>query len=1273
MKLVSTVLIALGYIASINAQSIIAETKKPLKEIALIEMPYQDNAALLEEELERRAPGVAPRFAVALPVDITPFTAGDWEVLNDGTAVWRLRIKSLDAHSLNFGFTEYRMPPSGKLLFYPFNKKRVVGPFTDRDNETHGQLWTPVIEGDEIVLEVQISAAEKSNLRLRLSYVNHDFLGFGTALSGSCNLDVICGADDGYEIVDGYRDIIQSVAVYGTGGTTFCTGALINTTKNDCEPYFLTANHCMGGESPASIVVYWNYVNSFCRIPNSAASGSAGDGVLTDFNTGAIKMANYAPSDFFLLKLDDPVSSTADAFFAGWSISSDLPADTAIVIHHPNTEEKRISFEFDALHFGEWGNGDTNVPDGDHVIIPDWDIGTTEGGSSGAPLFNRNKQIIGQLHGGGAACGNDSYDSFGWIGASWEGGGTPSTRLKDWLDPDNTGVTQIDGRTQLACSFSVIAAVNNLNICAPDEVVFSLDVSENFADDVTLSLDGLPDNALATFAENPVSPGGTTTLTISNTDMLSAGSYSFTLMGTDGTNVSNYTLIMNIATGVPTISGVVPVDGTADLPLNVMFGWAGAGVDVTYDFQLGTDAALNDLVMDESGLTTANISSILLNTQTDYFWRVRGINTCGAGEWGNVTTFSTGAIACGNTNASDLPIAIDPNTEGSISSVINYAGNGTVSDVQIQGLEILHTWVGDLSATLTSPAGTTIELFNQPGVPASGFGCGGDNVAVSFSDDAAMSADDLENSCGDNIALEGDFQPIDPFAAFIGENSQGDWVLTISDVVAEDGGSLESWSLFICTTVPDEAAIFPNPTSLAVCPETTFSFYILVGNGFEGQVGFSFDGLPEGTEVTTNPVVIAPGDNVEVTVSNLPQGSYTLNVSATDGTQNSLGSVAIDVMSPLTASGLLLPNDGEADTPTGMTFTWNPTSGASSYILTIASDSDFADVVFTTTTSGTSYNVTGLDFNQTYYWHITPIGLCGEGLASDTFSFSTIPDLSTTATPSIVDICQSGVVNVLIQPGVGFGNPASVSMQASSSVQPQVTYDIDPNMVVPGMGFNATISDFGALVESSVDLVFTISDGNYSRDVTVKVSFDPVPTIPSLIEPTNGATVLSAMVVFDWYTSPNASGYLFELATDEGFTSIVLSEEVTSSSYTVSEIPGEMGVYFWRVTAINDCGQATTAPVSFNYTTATYELAGRKIDVFPNPTSERLNISFSMPFEKDLQVVFFDITGKVLDTFTILKGSEGALIDVTKYPAGIYLLKISGNTGTLVERIVIEK
>jgi hypothetical protein len=96
-------------------------------------------------------------------------------------------------------------------------------------------------------------------------------------------------------------------------------------------------------------------------------------------------------------------------------------------------DEKSISFDKDHAVLASYG-GETSPGDSTHVRIIDWDKGTTEPGSSGSPLFNSAHRVVGQLHGGGAACGNDLSDYYGRLHTSWN-----ETKIKEYLDSAKTG------------------------------------------------------------------------------------------------------------------------------------------------------------------------------------------------------------------------------------------------------------------------------------------------------------------------------------------------------------------------------------------------------------------------------------------------------------------------------------------------------------------------------------------------------------------------------------------------------------------------------------------------------------------------------------------------------------------------------------------------------------------------------------------------------------------------------------------------------------------
>lgn len=781
----------------------IARGTLPLEQVQQIVLPAQDNKSLLEEEAAARKPGRPNQFAVRVEVDIDPAQDGTWEVLPSGLAVWRHRIRSAGALSLNFGFSQYFMPEGGKLLIYSPDQKKFQGPFTLADNEDHAQLWTPIIYTDEVVLEVQVPQAKMNELALHLDYVHHDYIGLGLqrVASGSCNLDVICGAADGWSIVDNYRNIIQSAGAYTLGGTLTCSGALINNARNDCTPYFLTANHCgISNGNAASIVVYWNYQNSFCRQPNSSQSGQAGDGTLNEFNSGSVLRASYQETDFALIELDDPVDPVSIPFLAGWS--REIGADSMIGIHHPGVEEKRISFDHDPNSYGSWfGNFDST-----HVVVNDWDIGTTEGGSSGSPLFNQDRRIIGQLHGGGAACGNNDSDEYGWLHKSWEGGGTSNSRLKDWLDPDNTNVQFIDGKS---CAYVIDGSPLTATVCnsATASTNFTITAGSGFGGPVTLSLPNLPGAVTGSFANNPIQPGASTQLTLNNLGGLAAGNYTISIDGTDGSNASSSDITLTINTQLPAATALSqPANGSTNLGTTIALSWA-PQAGTLFDVEISTDPTFATVQTSVTGLSGNTYSAANLMSSTQYYWRVLPSNSCGQSIWTQPFDFTTGAVSCSTIVANNLPLTIDPGPPNNVTATLNYPNPGSITDVNVIKIQGTHTWLSDLTFTLTSPQGTSVVLVDQE--------CGNDqNFDVGFDDQATGT---LPCPYTDGMA----YPAIGTLSDFIGENPMGNWTLEVADGAGQDGGSVDQVQLEICgvltiTSVENgleqlELNLWPNP------------------------------------------------------------------------------------------------------------------------------------------------------------------------------------------------------------------------------------------------------------------------------------------------------------------------------------------------------------------------------------------------------------------------------------------------------------------------------
>ena len=416
--------------------------------------PVDLERALAEDEATRGS--VPLRSGLVIQAGLAPDTHGTWQELAGGDRLWRIRVSSPGALWLGLGFGTWRLQEGGALTVSDPAGRVVLGPYTARHVRRHGQLHLPPVPGETALLELRWPAAradEVPNIHLgRVTHGYREWGGTGLAAPGAeavielgggpsqgfCNVGVNCPLGSSFQHEK--LGVIQLL----TGGTPFCSGTLINNTDSDCRPLVLTARHCLygfgpqGGPAidPAEVTFRFNYEQPQCD------SGPAPTNQLV---VGSIELASWSGSDFALLELDEAVPSNFAHRFNGWDRRTE-PASETWSIHHPSNAPRKISFNNDpvvtaqaGIHFGR---------------VSEWEVGTTELGSSGAPIFDGEHRVVGQLLGGLAACDVFDFDEFGKLSGSWNGpiGGMLTQRLRDHLDPDGTGVELLDGLDPALCA-----------------------------------------------------------------------------------------------------------------------------------------------------------------------------------------------------------------------------------------------------------------------------------------------------------------------------------------------------------------------------------------------------------------------------------------------------------------------------------------------------------------------------------------------------------------------------------------------------------------------------------------------------------------------------------------------------------------------------------------------------------------------------------------------------------------------------------------------------
>lgn len=364
--------------------------------------PMDNRTLLLQDELTLDRSKIL-RIGVARELTVRA-EDGAWTQLADGSQLWAAEVVSPNALAMRLHFADLALPAGAELAVYGvdgnagFGAGPAVAPELIRGGNERGERWSGTMGGERARIEYLAPAGSDTvALPFRVDLLHHIYrdpiaeAAVTEKAAGPCHNDPSCFPEWAGETAS-----VARIAIPFPGGIGLCTGQLINNLSSDFTPYFLTANHCIsdGGEAFGT-EFFWFYQTSTCGGPAPSLAS-------VPRSQGATLISTSTPSDYTLLQVEGALPD--GLFWSGWtSVKPALGVDTT-AIHHPQGDFKRISFgEVDSAA----------LCPSNHVTIA-WTDGPTEPGSSGGGVWrDDNHQIIGQLHGGPSACGNETFDCYG--------------------------------------------------------------------------------------------------------------------------------------------------------------------------------------------------------------------------------------------------------------------------------------------------------------------------------------------------------------------------------------------------------------------------------------------------------------------------------------------------------------------------------------------------------------------------------------------------------------------------------------------------------------------------------------------------------------------------------------------------------------------------------------------------------------------------------------------------------------------------------------------
>lgn len=382
---------------------------------------------------------------------------------------------------------------------------------------------------------------------------------------------------------------------------------------------------------------------------------------------------------------------------------------------------------------------------------------------------------------------------------------------------------------------------------------------------------------------------------------------------------------------------------------------------------------------------------------------------------------------------------------------------------------------------------------------------------------------------------------------------------------------------------------------------------------------------------------------------------------------------------------LLSPANNSIGLPLTDTLRWNASTGAVSYRLQVATDSNFtAFILNDSTITANSRIISGLSPLTWYYWRVNAKNAGGTSNYSSVWKFKTIGPVSGVAlyTP-VNNAVNQPITNLLFTWSHAVEQTVHLTILNywfalySDTTQSAIIIDstlTDTLKIVSGLLNN---TNYWWKVRAKSQLGYG-PFSSYFHFTTVVAAPGP----PTLLSPPNHSIVYTPNPLFDWLPVSAATGYRLQLTLDSTFTTILLDTTVTVDSFMVSGLSENK--YYWHVNAQN-IGGSSQYSEAWSFTVNLSNIVRNNNEIpkvfklynnYPNPFNPVSKIKFDIPKASDVKITIFNTLGQNIASLVdshLVPGSYSVEWNATIYPSGVYFYKLTAGDFTQTKKMVLIK